>query len=76
MITERAVFLLLVLLESIAPPDMRADITDDPWLITEPRGWITAQIVVCVVICGLPWDFISRRAMSVVDGEKELERNT
>ena len=53
-IAKLAVFLLLMLLEFIAPPDMRADITDDPWLITEPRDWITAQIVVWAVIYGLP----------------------
>ena len=53
MLQELAVFLLFMLLEAIAPPDMRADITDDPWLITEPRGWITAQIVEWAVIYGL-----------------------
>ena len=54
MLSELAVFLLLVLLEAISPHDMRADITDDPWLITEPRGGITAQIVEWAVIYGLP----------------------
>ena len=54
MLHELAVFLLFVLLEALASPDMRADITDDPWLITDPRGGITAQIVELAVIYGLP----------------------